>query len=317
MKIIALEEAFTLPEFQARQASPAGMTDPKWVSEWDRRLVDFTGERIECMDKYGIDVQVLSLTVPGIQPITDTAQAIDDAQKANDFLAAVVAENPERFRGFAAVPLQDPEAAVKELDRAIGDLGFCGVLVNDHTCGHYYDEPQFEPFWTRLEELDVPLYIHPGSSPVEMWKIIDQRPQMIGPVWTWGAEAAGHALRLVFGGVFDRHTSAKVILGHMGEFLPFQLSRIDSRYFRQRDRVLSRKPSEYFGDNIHITTSGVWSHAALQGAIDSIGVDAVMFSVDYPFEFTSDAVEFLRSAPLSDDDMAKVSHRNAEALLKI
>jgi 2,3-dihydroxybenzoate decarboxylase len=317
VKIIALEEAFAIPEFLARQVPMGGITEPKWFEEWNRRLVDFAEERVPDMDKYGIDVQVLSLTVPGIQPLTSVEQAVSDAKTANDYLAKSMASHPDRFVGLAAVALQDPQAAADELERAVKDLGFHGALVNDHTNGHYYDEPQFDVFWSKLEELDVPIYIHPGAAPADSWHVINGRPQLIGPLWTWGAETAAHALRLVFGGVFDRHPKAKLILGHMGEFLPFQLSRLDSRYFRQRDRVLKRKPSEYFGDNIHITVSGVWSHAALSGAIQAIGIDAVMFAIDYPFEFTSEAVDFLTTAPLSEGDREKLSHLNAERLLHL
>jgi 2,3-dihydroxybenzoate decarboxylase len=315
MRLIALEEAFAIPELSAKQRFGPNPTDPKWLAEWGRQMVDFTEERLPDMDKYGVDVQVLSLTVPGIQAITDTAEAVADARMSNDYLADVIAAHPDRFAGFAAVPLQDPQAAVGELDRAVNQLGFRGALVNDHTNGHYYDEPQFDVFWAKLEELNVPLYIHPGGTPADVWHVLQDRIELVGPLWTWGAETAGHALRLVFGGVFDRHPGAKLILGHMGEFLPFQLSRIDSRYARQRDRTLRRQPSEYFGDNIHATVSGVWSHAALSGAIQAIGADAIMFAVDYPFEFTADAVGFFSSALLDDEDRAKISHRNAERLL--
>lgn len=317
MRIIALEEAFTVPEFLTNQPPMVSLTDGKWLEEWNRQLVDFTEERLPSMDKHGIDVQVLSLTVPGIQALDDPDRAVTTARVANDYLAAAVSEHPDRFRGFAAIALQNPSAAVEEMERAVKELGFCGVLVNDHTNGHYYDEPQFEPFWSKLEELDVPLYLHPGASPADSWHLLAGRPELIGPLWTWGAETAGHALRLVFGGVFDRHPEAKLILGHMGEFLPFQLDRLNSRYSRQSAQVLRRRPSEYFGDNIRITVSGVWSHAALSGAIQAIGVDAIMFAIDYPFEFTAEAAEFLESAPLTDEDRAKISHRNAEQLLHL
>ncbi|MEU1628512.1 amidohydrolase family protein [Streptomyces sp. NPDC020096] len=318
MKLIALEEAFAIPELLARQPLPRKtLTADKWMQEWNRQLVDFTEERLSDMDTYGIDIQVLSLTVPGIQGIADTTQAIADARHANDFLASVIARHPDRFRGFAALPLQDAEAAADELRRAVAELGFCGALVNDHTGGHYYDEPQFDVLWSTLEDLHVPLYLHPGAPPADSWHVLKGRPELIGPLWTWGAETGAHALRLVLGGVFDRHPRARLILGHMGEGLPFQLARLDSRYQRQRDRTLHRNPSAYFGDNIHITVSGVWSHAALNGAIEAIGANSIMFAVDYPYESTSQAVDFLTSAPLAHDELAKISHRNAERLLRL
>ncbi|MFI2188316.1 amidohydrolase family protein [Streptomyces sioyaensis] len=318
MKLIALEEAFAIPEFLARESLPKEtLSEDRWMKEWNRQLLDFTQERLPIMDTHGIDIQVLSLTVPGIQAITDPAQAVEDARHANDYLADVIDRHPDRFRGFAAVALQDPDAAAKELQRAVTELGFCGALVNDHTGGHYYDEPQFDVFWSALEDLDVPLYLHPGAPPADLWHVTSGRPELIGPLWTWGAETGAHALRLILGGVFDRHPRAKLILGHMGEFLPFQLARLDSRYLRQRDRLLRRTPSAYFGDNIHITVSGVWSHPALIGALEAIGADAVMFAIDYPYEFTSEAVDFLTKAPLTHEQLAKISHSNAERLLHL
>lgn len=317
MRLIAIEEAFAIPKFLARQPLTKTLTEQHWIDEWNRQLVDFADERIPIMDKYGIELQVLSLTVPGIQGLTDAHQAVIDARVSNDYLADIVAKYPDRFRGFAAVALQDPQAAAQELDRAVTSLGLCGALVNDHTNGHYYDEPQYDVFWSKLEELDLPLYLHPGAPPADAWHVLQGRPELIGPLWTWGAQTAAHALRLVFGGVFDRHPGAKLILGHMGENLPYQLARLDSRYLRQRNRVLRRPPSEYFGDNISITVSGVWSEAALAGAVQALGAQAVMFAVDYPYEFTEDAVSFFDAAPLTDEQREQIGRGNAERLLRL
>jgi 2,3-dihydroxybenzoate decarboxylase len=317
MKLIALEEAFAVPDPLSQKPLTRTPTADELLDLWNRRLVDFTEERLPLMDKYGIDVQVLSLTVPGIQGLTDPAEAVAQSRRANDFLAEVIARHPDRFRGFAAVPLQDPQAAAAELDRAVTDLGLSGALVNDHTNGHYYDEPRFAVFWDKLEELDVPLYLHPGAPPADTWHLLKGRPELVGPLWTWGAETAGHALRLVLGGVFDRHPRARLILGHMGEGLPFHLSRLDSRYACQSSQPLTRRPSAYFGDNIRITVSGVWSHAALTGAVGILGADAVMFAVDYPYESTETAVDFLRSAPLGAGDLEKIAHLNAARLLHL
>lgn len=312
-----MEEAFAIPRLQARFPVPKTGTAAHWIKDWGRRLCDDTTQRLSDMDEHGIDMQVLSLTAPGIQGLTDARQAVADARAANDHLADMIAGHPDRFRGLAALPLQDPEAAVAELHRAVGTLELSGALVNDHTTGTYLDDQRYEPVWAALQELDVPLYLHPGAPPAEPWRVLAGRPELQGPLWSWGAETGGHALRLVFGGVFDRHPSAKLILGHMGEFLPFQLSRLDSRYARQEHRPLARKPSEYFGGNILITTSGVCSPAALAGAVLAIGADAIMFAVDYPFEDTAEAVRFLEQAPISDADRAKISHVNAERLLRL
>jgi 2,3-dihydroxybenzoate decarboxylase len=242
----------------------------------------------------------LSWVTPGAQyPGLSPQEAIDDARYANDYLASVVAAHPDRFRGFAALPMQDPAAAVDELTRCVGQHGFVGVLVNDHTQGHYLDEDQYEEFWAALAGLGVPLYIHPGAPPPDRWHVLEGRPELYGATWSWAAEVSSHALWIVFGGVFDRHPDATVILGHMGEFLPFQISRLDSRYSTlEPQTVLKQMPSTYIGTNIRITNSGVFGPAALNGAVLSMGADAIMFSIDYPWETTKDAVEgFERTTP--------------------
>lgn len=318
MRHIAIEEAFSVPQWHAESDWPELPIDRQLVATWSRKLRDITEFRLPEMDAHGIDIQVLSLTVPGIQADLDPSTGRDRAREANDYLAGVVAEHPARFRGFAALPMQDPKAAVEELDRSVRELGFRGALINDHLDGHYLDEPRYDELWSALEELSVPLYLHPGTPPADRWKVLDGRPEMYGAAWSWAAETGGHALRVLFGGVFDRHPGATLILGHMGEFLPFMRSRLDSRY-RTFDlpAPLRNPPSHYIGTNIVITTSGVFSPAALTGAILEIGADSIMFSVDYPYETTSDAVAGLAATPLSDEDRAKITHGNAERILRL
>jgi 2,3-dihydroxybenzoate decarboxylase len=309
MRHIALEEAFSVPEWNAEPDWGDFPIDRELVASWVRKLRDVTEYRLPEMDEYGIDIQVLSLTVPGIQVDQDASTAQDNARFANDYLAQVISGHPDRFRGFAALPLQDPKAAVEELERAVHELGFCGALVNDHLGGHYLDSPRYEELWAALEELAVPLYLHPGTPPADRWKLN-------GAAWSWAAETGGHALRVVFGGVFDRHPKARLILGHMGEFLPFMRSRLDSRYRTfQLEQPLQHPPSHYIGTNIVITTSGVFSPAALTGAVLEIGADAIMFSIDYPYETTHDAIAGLAATPLSDTDRAKIAYGNAERIL--
>ncbi|RJQ68852.1 amidohydrolase [Pseudonocardiaceae bacterium YIM PH 21723] len=319
MRLIALEEAFWAPGLKTK-----GMfteTKPPWRPELLERVVtrltDFTEHRLPEMDRLGVDVQVLSVGAPGIQAQPDADIAVSDARLANDYLAEVVGKHPDRFAGFAALPLQDPERAVTELRRAVEELGFVGALVNDHTNGHYLDEPQYAQVWAELERLDVPLYIHP-SPPAEPWSVIAGHPVLDGPLFSWQATTGGHAMRLIYGRVFDRFPGARIILGHMGEFLPLQLSRIDNIH-RMLDlpELPDRTPSEYFGRNIAITTTGVFSHAVLLAAIDAIGLDNVMFSVDYPYDDSEKGVEFIRTAPLSPADLAKVASGNAERILKL
>ena len=320
MRYIALEEAFSIPELAGHQPPPwTGLRmKTEIVRDWARRLPDFTEYRLPDMDEAGIDIQVLSLTVPGVQVDIDEKTARDDARLANDFLAGIVAQHPTRFRGFAALPMQDPKAAVAELERCVEQLGFVGALVNDRLGGHYLDEPRYDPLWSALADLAVPLYLHPGTPPVDRWKVLENRRELYGATWSWAAETGGHALRVIYGGVFDRHPDARLILGHMGEFLPFMRSRLDSRYrIHDPEAPLLRAPSSYIGTNVLITTSGVSSPAALTGAVLEIGADAIMFSVDYPYETTREAVDGFERTTLSDADRAKIAYSNAERLLRL
>jgi 2,3-dihydroxybenzoate decarboxylase len=324
MRYIALEEAFFIPELgelQPAHQSLMRLVRPEVADEYDRRLPDFTEYRLAEMDDAGIDIQVLSLTSPGLQIDIDAERARDNARFANDHLAKVIAEHPDRFRGFAALPLQDPAAAVAELERAVTQHGLCGALVNDCITGpggRYLDAPAYDGLWSALESLGVPLYLHPGAPPADRWHVIEGRPELYGAPWSWAAEVSGHALRILFGGVFDRHPGATMILGHMGEFLPFQRSRLDSRYATTAtDAPLRRAPSEYLGTNIVFTNSGVFSPAVMLGAVLEVGADALMFSVDYPYESSCEAVKGFERTTLSPGDREKIAHTNAERLLRI
>lgn len=317
MKYIALEEAFSIPGLADPMPQLSSRTT-SYAEDWLRKLPDFTEYRLPEMDAAGIDIQVLSLTVPGLQADIDVDTARENARRANDYLAQVVSEHPSRFRGFAALPLQDPGAGAAELNRCVTELGFCGALVNDHFGGHYLDEPTYEPLWEALESLGVPLYLHPGAPPADHWHVLSGHPELYGSMWSWAAEVSGHALRMLFSGVFDRHPSATMILGHMGEFLPFQRSRLDSRYATvETGYRLQRPPSAYLGTNIVFTTSGVFSPAALVGGVLEVGADAMMFSVDYPYESSWAAVEGFERTTLSAADREKIAHANAERILKI
>ncbi|MEV7009192.1 amidohydrolase family protein [Streptosporangium sp. NPDC051022] len=320
MRYIALEEAFAIPELAERQpTTPMRIrVTGEYAEMCGRRLVDFENHRLPEMDAHGIDIQVLSLTVPGIQADTDPRKAVDNAVFANDFLAEAVSRHPARFRGFAALPMQDPRAAVAELERCVRQLGFVGALVNDHTQGRYLDDPAYEEVWGALEDLGVPLYLHPGSIPADDWHVMRGRPEMYGASWSWQAETGGHAMRLVYAGVFDRHPRARLILGHLGEFLPFQRSRLDSRYRTLRvEAPLRRMPSEYIGTNIVLTTSGVLAPEAIEAAVLTAGADAVMFSIDYPYEDTAAAVASIEKTGLPREVKEQIAHRNARRLLGI
>ena len=319
MRKIALEEHFVTEALAGYGAATATVAKPEVWREASRRLLDLTGEWLQEMDRSGVDVAVLSLNSPGIQAEADKAVATAGALRVNDFLAEVIAANPTRFAGFAALPLQDPSAAAKELDRAVTELGLKGALVNAHTLGVYLDDPSLRVVWETAERLDVPLYLHPGNG-YDAAHVLSGHPELIGPMWSWGTDTSTHALRLIFGGVFDDFPNAKLLLGHMGEGLPYTLWRLDSRWaFHNHHGIELRRgdPSEYLRTNLYITTSGVCSEPPLTCALSALGADHVLFGTDYPFEDMATATEFLDRVQISEDDRASIAHVNAESLLRI
>lgn len=314
---IALEEHFSTPGFQAYSKSFTQHIAPEVLADLGARLADFDELRLVEMDRAGIDYTILSQTGPSVQGERDSAVAVSRARESNDYLAAQIARHPSRFGGFATLAMHSPDAAVEELTRTVDTLGFKGALVNGHTFGTYYDDRAYDPFWARLQELDVPLYLHPTDAYV-MPRVFDGHPELAGAAWGWGVETGTHALRLLFGGVFDRFPRVKLILGHMGEGLPFLRWRFDSRFAVYSHGVtLAHRPSEYFGRNILITTSGVCSAPSLVGAIGEMGADAVMFSVDYPYESTAAAADFIERAPLDGTTRQLVCHGNAARIFKL
>lgn len=319
MRKIALEEHFVTPDLAVYGAGTASIAQPDVWRDASRRLLDFTEERLPQLDDAGVDMQVLSLNSPGIQAETDPSTAAAQAASVNEFLAGVIAEHPTRFSGFAALPLQDPQAAAKELERCVTQLGLRGALVNAHTHGVYLDDPSLRIVWEMAEGLDVPLFLHPANG-YDSAHVLSGHPELIGPMWSWGTDTATHALRLIFGGVFDDFPNAKLLLGHMGEALPFALWRLDSRWgFHNHHGIeLARgNPSEYLRHNLYVTTSGVCSPAPLLCALLALGADHILFGTDYPFESIAVAADFLDNAPVSEADRARISHRNAEILLNL
>jgi 2,3-dihydroxybenzoate decarboxylase len=323
MRYIALEEAFFIAELAERQPMPALPLAfrTEFAEQILCRLTDFTEYRLPEMDEAGIDIHVLSLTIPGMQVDIEAGLARENARFANNYLAQVISEHPDRFHGFAALPLQDPAAAADELHRAVTELGFRGALVNDCVHGpggRYLDAPEYDEVWSALESLGVPLYLHPGAPPVDHWRVLDGHQELYGATWSWAAETGGHALRIVYSGVFDRHPGATMILGHMGEFLPFQRSRLDSRTRIIETDIQPRHPaSAYLGTNVVFTNSGVFSPAVMLGAVLEVGADAVMFSIDYPYESAREAVAGFERTTLPASDREKIAHGNAERLLRI
>ena len=318
---IALEEHFALPE--TLDDSTGYAVGGAW-SLLERRLLDLDQDRISEMDRHGIGYAIVSLNSPAIQAIPDPARAIEVARRANDVLAEAVARHPDRLGGFAALPMQDPDAATDELTRAVKDLGFKGALVNgfsqvgDADTVVYYDDPGYASFWARVEALDVPFYLHPREPLPGREPIYDGHPWLLGPVWAFGAETAVHALRLMCSGLFDRHPDLTLILGHLGEGLPYNAWRIDHRMRKMPKGVPARRTiTEYLRSNVFLTTSGNFRTPALLDAIAEVGSLRILFSVDYPFEETADAAAWFDHVDLPEGDRRRMGRDNAIALFEL
>lgn len=314
---IALEEHFMLPEMLKYFFALQRNVRPDLLERAIPVLSDFGEGRLATMDAQGIDYAVLSLSGPGVQIEHDAAIAGRLARRCNDALAEEIARRPDRYGGFAHLALQDPGSAADELERCVRDLGFAGALINGASDGLYLDDRRFDVFWERAADLGVPVYLHAANA-LDRPAMYDGHPALWGPAWSWTVETATHALRLVFGGTFDRYPAARLVLGHMGETLPFQLTRLDrGPRSSPAPPALKRLPSDYVRDNILVTTSGVFSDAALHCALAALGVDNVMFSVDYPFEDGRAAAEWFAAARIDDDTRGKIASGNAERLLRL
>ncbi len=309
VKKIALEEHFLSPGLVDYWRPSMGDVPAAATEQLFKQLTDFDGRRLEVMDKAGIDRMVLSIAGPGVQAEPDPVTATAKAREANDFLAEQIAKRPDRYAGFAHIAVQDPKAAADELERCLRDLKFCGAMINGHTRGQYLDDPSLAPFWERAAALGAVIYIHP-TDPVKPAPVLDGVYGLRRSTWEWGFETGSHALRLVFSGLFDRHPKARVMLGHMGEALPYLLWRFDSRA-KLYNVKLDKAPSQYIRDNILVTISGVYAKEPLRCALDALGPDKVMFSADYPFEDAAEAGHFMDTVAISDTERADVAYNNA------
>jgi predicted TIM-barrel fold metal-dependent hydrolase len=318
---IALEEHFVTPALEHCIAA-VGWPDDAWRAVI-AGLEDVEGERLATMDRLGISRAVLSLGSDGIQSIPDRERAIATARQANDALAAIVARRPDRFSGFAALPLQDPEAAAAELTRAVRDLGFVGAMVNgfseldEQGTIAYYDQPEYEGFWACVAALDVPFYLHPRNPLPAHARIYAGRPELLGPTWAFGVETGTHALRLTVSGLFDRHPGLQIILGHLGETLPFAIARLQQRIEHRADVAFTRSPREVLRENFHLTISGNYHTPSLVGIMMELGVDRLLFAADYPFERMEDAAAWFDALPIAPADLDKIARGNAARLLHL
>ena len=330
---IATEEAFAIPEWLDTMAKVpmegAEANEVRFlrfvqaVEEWRVGLIDFK-HRLAIMDENGVDMHLLSLTTPGVQSFApDQATAV--ATMVNDRLAEIIKAYPGRFSGLATIAPQQPQAAAVELERAITTLGLNGVLINSYTNDEYLDLDKFDPILAMAAKLDTPLYIHPRTPSPSMVKPYSAHG-LIGALWGFAADTGLHAMRLIMSGAFDRHPNLKLVLGHMGEGIPYWFWRIDNMYKKYNSlgagaaigiKPLRQLPSEYFKTNIYLTTSGMNSHDNLRFAIEQVGVERIMFAIDFPYESSAESVRFLDTAPISTLDRNAIAHGNAERVFKI
>src|SRR5215469_13548200 len=327
MRTVALEEHFSVPslvnhylkrEVIARRGYAARTVLPGRANPLDL-LPEIGEKRLASMDEAGITVQVLSWSGPGAD-LVDGADGVALARETNDALAQAIARHPDRFAGFAQLPMREPEAAAKELTRTVRELGFLGALINGTTEDRFLDDPRCEPILAAAEALDVPLYIHPHLAPEAVRAVYyGNLPSNAGVVletagWGWHSETAIHVLRLVLSGTLDRHPRLKLIVGHMGEGLPAMLARCDqvSEAYIQH---LTRPISQAILDQLWITTSGIFSEPPFLAALLTFGIDRILFSVDYPYAANDRGRAFLEKLSLAPADVAKLAHANADRLL--
>ena len=312
VKKIALEEHFLDPATEAYWRPTMVDVAPQKTAQLYGALTDFGERRLAMMDRAGIARVVLAVAGPGVQVERDAATAVRNARASNDFLAKEVAKRPDRYSGFGHLAMQDTKAAADELERCMRELKFCGAMIDGHTNGKYLDDRSYDPFWERAAALGAAVYLHPADP-------VTQPPSLAGynvlarPMWGWGIETGSHALRLICGGVFHRYPKAKLILGHLGETLPFQLWRFDSRS-KPYGWNLPKPPSQYLRENVWVTLSGMYDLPPVRCSLDVLGRERVMFSADYPFDSDGSA-EFMDGVAIEESLRADIAYNNAAKLL--
>ena len=321
MRTITLEEHFASPAFldgPGRKLKERAAKIGGPAARFLEQLSDLGDNRIAEMDAAGIDMQILSLTSPGVEQL-EAAEAAAFARETNDFLAEAIRSHPTRFGGFAALPTADPNAAVAELERTIHEYGFKGAVINGHIQGRYLDDKFFWPIFEHAEALRVPIYLHPTPPPQPVIEasyggfspIVTEL--FAGPGWGWHIETAIHVIRIILGGTFDRYPGLQIVIGHMGETLPFMLQRLDMMPAAMTK--ISRPISSYLRENIHYTFSGFNYTPTFLDLLLEVGVDRIMFSADHPYSSMVQARAFLDRLPVSPADRERIAHRNAERLL--
>jgi len=320
IRTITLEEHFATPAFL--NGPGARIKERLQAAQLLDQLCDLGERRLSDMDAAGIDVQVLSLTSPGVDQL-DATEAVKLAHETNDILADAVRRHPSRFAGFATLPTASPETAADELDRMVREHGFKGAVINGHIRGRYLDDEFFWPILERAEALQVPLYLHPTPPPqsvIEASYVGNYTAEvtvwLATVAWGWHIETAIHTLRLILSGVFDRYPRLQLVIGHLGEALPFMLPRIDSK-LPMAVTKLHRSIGAYLRENLHYTISGFNFTATFLDLFLEVGANRIMFSADYPFGSMSQARTFLDQLPVNPADKVRIAHGNAEGLLRL
>ena len=320
---IAFEEHVAIEETVGETKAFAG--DSGRFDAFTKELLDVDDMRIEAMDRSGIEFAILSLNAPGVQAILDTKEAIATARKGNEKLAGAVSRHPDRYAAFAALPMQDPDAASAELEYCVKELGFKGAMVNGFTqkdtpdSAVYYDIPEYRDFWATVSKLDVPFYLHPRMQLPSQSQCYEGHPWLRSAPWGFAIETSIHALRFCGSGMFDDFPNLKICVGHLGENIPFGLWRIDARMrFSRRDYRGKRPLGDYFRDHFHITTSGNFNDPAFRCTLDVIGKDRIYFSADYPFERMDDAADWYDATEeLSTEERLQIGRTNAIKLFDL
>jgi predicted TIM-barrel fold metal-dependent hydrolase len=324
MRIITLEDHFTTPGFTAALPLNPVLSDvyaqrgTQVGVDIRTELLDLGGSRIAAMDAAGIDLQVLSLTAPGCEGL-DAETAVSISMDANDRLFDAIKAHPKRLAGFASLPTADPQTAAKELERTVTRLGFKGAMINGHVRGSYLDDKKYWSIFECAQALDVPVYLHPTlPHPNVMKTYFEGYEELSAAAWGFALETSVHFLRLVFAGLFDTYPRLKVILGHLGEGLPFGIHRLeDHAHQSAARRGLKKTPTQYLRENLVVTTSGNFFTPAFLCTVMAVGIDNVLFSVDWPYESNLSAAQWFKDLPLANSDLEKIAHRNAERILHL
>ncbi|MBS1525636.1 MAG: amidohydrolase [Bacteroidetes bacterium] len=326
MRIITLEEHISFPELTRRlpAGAPGGFGQSPAMQQLAPKLADVTGERLRSMDENGISFQVLSVDSAGANLVSEK-EAPAFARDYNDLIAEKIKDHRDRFSAFALLPVAAPSAAADELERTVTDYGFRGAMIRGMVGEQFLDHPRFAPIFERAEALGVPMYLHPGVPPKKVADVyysnVNGSPHMFEPLacygWGWHSETAIHALRLLAAGIFDRYPNLNIIIGHMGEMLPMMMARSERAFKPGNGGANQRTLSETFKKQLYITTSGFFTQPPFKLALDTFGIDNILFSVDYPFSSNEMGIEFLKNTGLPEDQLKKIAYENAENILKL